>query len=178
MYEEELDEDGVEYYAIRPNKSQLKRDIAELAVFAETLAKLPLGQLKQFAMDDELFKAVVAAGAMPPTGARKRQIKYICGLFRKMDIAPLRETLARLQSKSAHAVREHHAAERWRDQLLAGDDSVLTRFLAEFPQADRQVLRQLLRNAKKEPVGTANAQKQALLLYRAIKAVLSEETAE
>ncbi|MCX7089239.1 MAG: DUF615 domain-containing protein [Methylococcales bacterium] len=177
MYEEELDENGVDYYAIRPNKSQIKRDIAELAAFAEELAALSAAQLNQFDLDVGLYKAIVAASDMPPTGARKRQMKYICAILRKTDIAPLQEKLARLQSKSAHAVREHHVAERWRDQLLSGEEGVLTQLLTAHPGADRQKLRHLVRSAKKEIVGTA-PQKSALLLYRSLKELLAKDSAE
>lgn len=175
MYEEELDENGVDYYAIRPNKSQIKRDIAELAVFAEELTGLPLTQLNQFELDIELYKALVAAAGLPPTGARKRQMKYICGMLRKIDIAPLQEKLARLQSKSAHAVREHHAAERLRDQLINGEEEVLTRLLTDYPDADRQQLRHLVRSAKKELTLEAPL-KFSRLLYRYLKGLLAQES--
>jgi ribosome-associated protein len=168
MYEEELDEEGLDYYAIRPNKSQIKRDIAELAAFTEELVKLSGTQLKQFELDDILYKAIIAASGMPPTGARKRQMKYICGLLRKIDISPLQEQLARLQSKSAHAIREHHIAEHWRDQLISGDEAVLTQLLAEYPAADRQHLRHLVRSAKKEITQTTPP-KFSRLLYRYLK---------
>lgn len=172
MYEEELDEDGQEYYAIRPNKSQIKREMADLNTFAEELARLPTSQLQQFELDSTLYNSFITAAGLPPTGARKRQMKYICGLLRKMDITPLQEKLARLQSKSAHAVREHHLAERWRDQLINGEETVLTRLLFEYPNADRQQLRHLVRSAKKEITGTAPP-KYSRLLYRYLKEILS-----
>lgn len=175
MYEDELDEDGQEYYAIRPNKSQIKREIADLAAFAEELVKLPTAQLKQFDLGDDLYNALVIAAGLPSSGARKRQMKYISGLLRKLEVAPLQEKLARLQSKSAHAVREHHAAERWRDQLLAGEEAVLTRFLAEYPDADRQQLRHLVRSAKKE-IALNGAPKYARLLYRYLKELLTQDS--
>jgi ribosome-associated protein len=176
MYEEELDEEGLEYYAIRPNKSQIKRDIAELFAFTEELVALPVTQLNQLDLDDSLHKAITAAAAMPPKGARKRQMKYICGLLRKIDIAPLQEQLARLQSKSAHAVREHHAAERWRDLLINGEETVMTQLLAEYPDADRQHLRHLVRSAKKE-IASATLLKSSRLLYRYLKELFAQENA-
>lgn len=177
MYEEELDEDGQEFYAIRPNKSQIKRDIADLNLFAEELVSLPTSQLQQFDLDITIYNSFVTAAGLPSTSARKRQMKYICGLLRNMDIAPLQEKLARLQSKSAHAVREHHLAERWRDQLINGEEAILTHFLGEYPAADRQQLRHLVRSAKKEITSTAPP-KYARLLYRHLKDILTEEHAE
>lgn len=177
MYEEELDEDGQEYYAIRPNKSQIKREMADLNTFAEELTRLPTSQLQQFELDDALYNGLVTAAGLPATGARKRQMKYICGLLRKMDITPLQEKLARLQSKSAHAVREHHLAERWRDQLVNGEESVLTGLLFEYPNADRQQLRHLVRSAKKEITSTAPP-KYSRLLYRYLKEILTADVAD
>lgn len=175
MYEEEFDEDE-EYYAIRPNKSLIKREIAETADFVKQLVALPPSQLNQLELDEPLLKAVTTA-MTTDKGAHKRQMKYIVGLFRKMDISPIREKLARLQSKSAHAVREHHIVERWRDHLLAGNDEVLKQLLDEFPDIDRQQLRQLVRNAKKEQAEDS-APKFARLLYQYLKKTIAQENIE
>src|SRR5690606_30194453 len=43
-----------------------------------------------------------------------------------------------------------HRAERWRERLLEGGDAALGELLGEHPRADRQKLRQLVRNARDE----------------------------
>ena len=43
-----------------------------------------------------------------------------------------------------------HRLETWRDRLLADGDDALAAFIAEYPAADRQRLRQLIRNALAE----------------------------
>ena len=43
-----------------------------------------------------------------------------------------------------------HRVEALRDQLVDGGDEALARLIAEHPQADRQHLRQLARNAREE----------------------------
>ena len=43
-----------------------------------------------------------------------------------------------------------HNLERWRDRLIAGDDSTLESFVADYPDADRQHLRSLIRHAQHE----------------------------
>jgi ribosome-associated protein len=171
MYEEEYEyEEEDEYYAIRPNKSQIKREMAELAEFVKELVALPIPQLEQLELDENLYKAVIT-GMHTDRGAHKRQLKYIVGLLRKIDIAPIQEKLARLQSKSAHAVREHHMTERWRDRLISGSETELTQLLDEFPDADRQQLRQLVRNAKKEHLENATP-KYTRALYQFIKKMI------
>ena len=40
-------------------------------------------------------------------------MKFITGQLHKIDVEPVLEKLARMKNESAHAVREHHIAERW-----------------------------------------------------------------
>jgi ribosome-associated protein len=40
--------------------------------------------------------------------------------------------------------------EQWRDRLLANEDNALSDFFDNYPNADRQVLRNLMRAAQKE----------------------------
>src|SRR3546814_10961745 len=43
-----------------------------------------------------------------------------------------------------------HLAEHWRERLIDEGDKALAQWLQEFPDSDRQQLRQLLRNARDE----------------------------
>jgi ribosome-associated protein len=177
-YEYEYDDDEeVEYYAVRPNKSQQKRDMAALFALGEELSGLPEAQLKMLELSENLHKAIVQVAGMPLKGARKRQLKFIAGQLHKIDIAPIQEKLARFKSKSAHAVREHHIVERWRDRLIAEGDEALSELLDEQPQADRQQLRLLIRNAQKE-AAAAKPPKSSRLLYRYLKEVFNFEEGE
>ncbi|MGZ8159568.1 MAG: ribosome biogenesis factor YjgA, partial [Methylobacter sp.] len=111
---------------------------------------------------------------MAHKGARKRLLKFIAGQLHKIDAEPILEKLARIKNKSAHAVREHHTAERWRDRLIAEGNDALTELLDEQPHADRQLLRQLLRNAQKE-AEAGKPPKSSRLLYRQLKALFQVE---
>ena len=109
---------------------------------------------------------------MPHKSARKRLLKFITGQLNKIDIDPYLERLARMKSQSAHAVREHHIAERWRARLINDGNAALTELLNDHPHADRQQLRQLIRNAQKE-TELAKPPKSSRLLYRYLKALLN-----
>lgn len=164
-YEEE---DEVEYYAVRPNKTQLKKDIAVLFALGEEISELTESQINTLELPENIHKAVVQVGGMPHKGARKRLLKYIASQFNKIDVTPIQDKLARMKNKSAHAVREHHIVERWRDRLIAEGNEALTDLLDEQPQADRQQLRQLVRNAQKE-AEAGRPPKSSRLLYRYLK---------
>jgi len=164
---EETGED-VEYYAVRPNKTQLKKDIAELFALGETMSKLSPPQLNSLELPENIRKAISEVGDMPHKGARKRLLKYIAGQLHKIDIDPVQEKLDRIQNKSAHSVREHHITEHWRDKLIHEGNEALTELFDEQPIADLQQIRQLLRNIKKE-TETGKPPKSTRLLYRYLK---------
>ncbi|WP_404356402.1 ribosome biogenesis factor YjgA [Methylotuvimicrobium sp. KM1] len=171
---EEFD-DEVEYYAVRPNKTQIKRDIAVLFELGEELVALSAAQLSTLDLPEGLHKAVIGATGMPPKGARKRQMKFICGLLRKLDVDPITEKLARIKNQSAHATREHHKIERWRDRLISEGQDALTELIDEYPQTDRQLLRQLMRSAQKE-AAEARPPKSSRELYRYLKELFEADS--
>lgn len=172
--ENDFVEDDVEYYALRPNKTRIKKEIKALFDLAEELSSLTPGQLAGFELPETLHNSLLEAGSMPPKGARKRLLKYIAGQFHKMDVEPILERLARLKNQSAHGLREHHAAERWRDRLLQGDAEALTKLLGQWPSADSQKIKQLMRNAGKE-LEQGKPPKSARIIYRYLKDLFALE---
>ncbi|MGR9099616.1 MAG: ribosome biogenesis factor YjgA [Gammaproteobacteria bacterium] len=156
-----------------PSKSQLKRDDTALQELASEMACLSEAQLASLTLPERLFDEIRAATAMPPKGARKRQIKYIGGLLRQMDVSPIREQLEKIKSRGAKSVREHHQIEQWRDRLVAGDEGALTELIDMYPGADRQQIRQLVRAAKKE-TETGKPPKSSRLIYRFLKHLFEE----
>ncbi len=174
-YEYEYNDKGeLVYYAVRPNKTQIKKEMAVLFDLSEELSELSATQVKYLDLPDNIHKAVIEVSGMPHKGARKRLLKFITGQLNKIDLEPVLEKLSRMKNKSAHAVREHHIVERWRDRLIAGGNNALTEFLNEQPDADRQQLRQLLRNVKKE-TEAGTPPKSSRLLYRYLKNVFKVE---
>ncbi len=175
--EPEYDENGdlIEYYAIRPNKTQIKKDIAEIARIAEELTQLTTIQLQEMQLPEKIEQEIGAAKKMPATkSARKRQLKFITAQLRNIELDAVMDNLDRLKSKSAHGIREHHQAETWRDRLIAdGGNDVLTELVKQFPDVDRQYLRQLQRNAEKE-AKTEKPPKSARMLYQYLKELISE----
>lgn len=174
--EPEYDENGdlIVYYAIRPNKTLIKKEIAEVADLAEELTQLTEVQLTAMEIPEKIEKALLDAKKMPSTKpARKRQLKFITARLREIDLETIMEHLNRIKTKSAHGVREHHQAETWRDTLITDQSNdVLTELLNQHPSANRQHLRQLQRNAQKE----AKAEKpprSARLLYQYIKDLIA-----
>ncbi|MDF1582931.1 MAG: ribosome biogenesis factor YjgA [Methyloprofundus sp.] len=165
---EEDDEYEEKTWAIRPNKTQLKRDIAAIHEMCEEITQLAPAQIEKLNFPDEIAIAITAAAKMPFKAARKRQLKFITGLMRKVDIEPIEDALNKIKAKSAHATRELHQLERWRERLLSDDKQALTELLDKYPGADAQQLRQLIRNAKKE-ISLEKPVKSARLLFKYLR---------
>lgn len=173
MYELEQEDEAPE----QPSKSQLKREAQSFRDLGAELAELSREQLERMHLPEALREALLAALAIDAHGARKRQIKYIGGLLSRMDTAPVREALEKLQSKGQRATQELHRIEQWRERLLGQGDSALRALLENYPAADSQVLRQLIRNAHKEQAA-AKPPKSARLLFKELKMLMLEENGE
>lgn len=169
--------DEIEYYAVRPNKTQIKKDIGVLFKLAESLSKIAPTKLQDFELPEHIHKAIREVANMPLTGARKRLLKYIAAQFHKMDISAIQEKLALLQNQSVHNAREHHITEQWRDRLIKEGNVALTELFDECPSVDLQHIRQLLRNIKKES-DTGQPPKSSRLLYRYLKTLLQPDSVD
>ena len=136
--------------AAGPSKSQLKREAHALQELGEELIRLPEKQLAELDLPERLKDAVELARRISSHGAQKRQRQFIGRLMGELDSAPIRAALERFKGVDQAAKARFKESERWRDRLMAEDDAALTEFLARFPDADRQHLRRLLREAGQE----------------------------
>jgi ribosome-associated protein len=133
-----------------PSKSQRKREATALQAMGAKLVDLSPHQLDKISLPSELREAIRFAQNLSQRGARKRQLQYIGKLMRQVDSAAIRAALNTLTSSSALAKRQHHYLEALCAALIANDEASLEHFLARHPSADRQHLRQLMRNAARE----------------------------
>ena len=131
------------------SKTKKKREMHELQSLGVALAALSEPQLREMHLNPRLLEAVLEAKRIRSHEAKRRQMQYIGRLMRDVDAAPIRARLAELEGSSAQATARHRRLEGWRERLL-GDDGALTEFAAEYPGADLQALRTLIRNARKE----------------------------
>ena len=131
------------------SKTKQKQAMHELQALGEALLDLPAAQLDALQLPDALLHALREAKAIAARGAKRRQIQYIGRLMREVDPAPIRERLALLRGESAQASARHRRLEQWRTRLME-DDAALTEFAQQFPRADTQILRALIRNARRE----------------------------
>lgn len=154
--------------AAEVSKSRRKKHSHELQDLGSELVGLAPAQLDRLELPDEVRDAVDFARSIRHRTALKRQQKFIGGLLRRIDVEPIREGLAVLQNQSHLAVKQHHRIESWRDRLLSEGDQALGELLDEMPELDRQLIRQLVRNARAE-AARDRPPRSARQLYRVLR---------
>jgi ribosome-associated protein len=138
-----------------PSRSQLKRDSQELRDMGAQLVQMPNAHLDKIAMDSTLLGAIKEARRLKSNDARRRQIQYIGKLMRNMDLTEIRHSVEKLNHQS-QTFRQHFAMlEQWRDRLIDEGNDAIEEFLTAFPNADRQQIRNLSRQAGRETTGSA-----------------------
>jgi ribosome-associated protein len=136
-----------------PSRSQQRREALDIFKLAETLAALSDAQLARVPLADDLLAEVRRTRAVTSHIARKRQTQFLAKQLRKLDeteVEPIRKALADDRDKAHRETAALHRVETLRERLLEGGDEALSEFIAAYPSADRQRLRQLVRNALAE----------------------------
>ena len=136
----------------RPSKSQLKREMEALQVLGAALVELPKDALKRMPMTEDLADAVHEARRITDHEGKRRQLQYVGRMMRGLTPAQtdaLRIALEEYRGVNKAATARLHWIERTREKLLA-DDAALTAFIREYPDADPQEGRTLIRNVRRE----------------------------
>jgi ribosome-associated protein len=136
-------------YAVRPNKTQIKKEIRELNDLGKELIKMPDSAFKRVPLSDVMRRAI-ADGKRFSKGALQRQLRRIANLMQHEDLEAIQLEIQRQKQPSKQQTAALHQLEQWRDRLIAGDEKLLTDLINQFNNIDRQLVRQLVRNAKLE----------------------------
>lgn len=153
MNETPIDDDAED---LPPSKSALKREMTARQDLGVALCELSERELARIPVDDEtLLEAIQEDGRIRSNSAKRRHRQYIGKLMRNIDPEPLQKALDALHQARRADARRFKQLEALRDRLLAEGDKAIGAVLKDFPDADRQHLRQLVRDAQRE----ANAAK-------------------
>ena len=146
------DDETGEFFS--PSRSQQRRAALDVLELGEQLAALSAAQLDRLPIPEELLPHILETQRITSYGARKRQLAFLAKQMRRQDDEAL-DAIRDAMSKDGDATRREtaamHRVEALRDTLLGDDgDAAMTDLLAAHPDADRQKLRQLVRNIHDE----------------------------
>lgn len=142
-----------------PSRTDRKRESAALQALGEDLLGLRADLFARLPLPDALRDALAEAQRITNFEGRRRQMQYVGKLMRQLDAATIDAMRAALDEQHNGSAAENqllHAAEQWRERLLA-DDAALPAWMAAHPATDTQQLRALIRQARKDapPAGQA-----------------------
>lgn len=139
---------------LSPSRSQQRRQALDVLELAEALVALSAAQLARLPIPDEVLPHIRETQRMTSYGARKRQLAFLAKQMRRQDdeaLDAIRDALGKAGDATRRETAAMHRVEALRDSLLGEDgDAAMTDLLGEHPQADRQKLRQLVRNTHEE----------------------------
>lgn len=139
-----------------PSKTELKKESTELQKLGEALLTLRPDLFERLALPENLIAALDELRRISNFEGRRRQLQYVGKLMRGLEPGTreaVREALEEQRSGSAQQTLALHAAEKWRDDLIADDDA-LQAWLAAHPATDVQQLRALIRQARRDGAPT------------------------
>lgn len=151
------------------SKTRKKQEMQDMQAHGARLVQLPDERLRQLDLPENLLSAVLEAKKITAHGGLRRQLRYIAKLLRTVDIDALLQTFAGADTVGAQDKQIFHAAERWRERLLA-EDGAIDELVRNFPAADAPALRVLVRNIKNEPVDRPSKHRRSL--FRILHALL------
>lgn len=161
------DQEPAEFPASR---TQRKKEDHARQKLGERLVTLPAEQLDRMGLPEELRQAVSAAAQTTANVARRRHVKHVGTVLRRIDTAPIESALAGIDRGDDEQALAFKKVEAWRDRLRGGDTALIDEILSACPEAERQRLTQLARNARRElEAGKGGKASRALLRY--LKAV-------
>ena len=166
-----VDDDSGDY--LGPSRGEQRREALAVLEIAHRMVDQPAARLAQMTLSDNVLEAALAAQRISAQIARKRAVGFLAKQLRKEDDEALDAIRAALEHDKADSRREAaalHRLEARRERLVEQGDEALGELLQAYPQADRQQVRQLARNAREERLRNKppHAQRELFRLLRAL----------
>jgi ribosome-associated protein len=135
------------------SRTQKKKAAMALQKLGEQLVHLSDAQFSVLELPGELKDAVALARRIKQHEARRRQLQYIGRLMRQFDPGIIQGAIDNLTAGENQRRRKFKLVEKWRDELVSGDDQRFRWLVENYPSVDPQELRLLVKNARQDHHG-------------------------
>lgn len=134
------------------SRAELKRDAKELHSLGAEIAALSKKLRATIPLDDDLVEAMKLADKLATKKeAHRRHLNYIAKCLRLTNnIDDVIKAMNVIKNKHSQGNVLLHKLEHLRDEILQDGDSKINELVAQYSEFDRQKLRQLMRQARKE----------------------------
>lgn len=165
--------------ATGPSRSHRRREALDVLDLAGKMMDATDGIVARLPMSEEIAELLRTSRRIRQQIARKRQTQYLAKQLRRLDedeLDALRRVFVVDQAQVRQETARLHRLEALRDRLIAGGDEALAGLLDEHPDADRNRLRQLQRQAARERQQAATP-RAARELFRYLRELLDAPAA-
>lgn len=148
-----MKQDQLDEHKEKKSKSQRKREMTAIQRMGEKLVDLSKTQIQQMEAPDDFKEALLFAKTMKAGEGKRRQMQYIGSLMREIEgekLDPIQRVLENILHGNQEAAWKFQQLEKWRDELIEGKKGTMEEIMEHFPTGDRQKIRQLTSNARKE----------------------------
>ena len=152
------------------SKTELKKDSKKIQQFGRKISELSMNNIEAFKFPLNIYEAVIGLKNLKSNSAKKRQVQYLGKLLREFDLTHAFLVMKQLEVSSQKEIQRNNIIEGWRNKLLNNNNSI-TEFVDEYPEIDRQSLRQTISNAQKEKKDNKNP-KYSRQLFKLIKDII------
>ncbi|MBF6056862.1 MULTISPECIES: ribosome biogenesis factor YjgA [Thiomicrorhabdus] len=154
------------------SRTQIKKAAQAVTDLGEQISQMTESEIKKMNLPKAFTDAVLMLKTMDRGPALKRQRLFIGKMLRQDEdlIVEIKEKLAEIEIRRKQQNAHFHKLEMWRDRMLESGDDAISEFMQLFPHADRQQLRQWVRNAVKE-AETQKPPKSARELFKYLRAL-------
>ncbi|MFT4844829.1 MAG: ribosomal 50S subunit-associated protein YjgA (DUF615 family) [Cellvibrionaceae bacterium] len=156
------------------SKTSIKKAMFELQDLADELIKTIPKQIAKLPLSETLSREIELGRKLPSGNSRRRQVQRIAKILRaeNLDEIKLALTAQELDHRKNH--QSISPAQQWCTKLIDNGRESLAELITLYPDADIQLLGQLVRHAKKEIDSEQNTSKKyQQRLFKAIQKTLT-----
>jgi ribosome-associated protein len=123
----------------------------QLQDFAQRLIEMSKHQRSRLPLSDDLKDAMVLADKITNKHeALRRHIRHTAKILLETDLEPIYQAIEVMANKHQQETAKFIRLEALRDDLITQGNNAVEALITEFPNIERQKLKQLIRNAAKE----------------------------
>ena len=130
----------------KPSKTSVKNDMRHLRNLGRRLVALSDGTLKQIDLPDHICLSIQLVKKVSSNEAKRRQISFLGKQLRNMGDSDLLQVKKRIASSQPQPRSQPEEVHSWHEKLLLGGTRAVEEFISEYPNTDRQKLKNLLRS--------------------------------
>lgn len=147
----DIDDSSQDFEEELKSKTEIKREMHQLQDFAQRLIDMSKHQRSRLPLNEDLKDAMVLADKISNKHeALRRHVRHTAKLLLETDLEPIYQAIEVMENKHQQETAKFVRLEEIRDELIDQGNDRAEALINEYPQIERQKIKQLIRQAVKE----------------------------